>query len=919
MFRLSGYAVEHRRAPEDQPNLPRLKYNRAAIKSWDDCVWTWGWGGEGRLGTGGRDQTNKPTRLHWALDKGIRQIALGERHSLFLCASGELHACGHGRQGQLAASLQESLVPRAIPRKVFRDKVEFVAAGASSSFAVTRSGLVYAWGSGKHGCLGTGSTENRKEPTIVPELCGGKVVHVEVSSYHGHALTSGGALYSWGLNRYGQLGLGDRDERHRPEIVHEFLFRQNARVLHVAASQCFTMAIVEVIVEPDVTADSEGGHESESEDERESLAEEGLPEEHFPEEHPSEENLPEENLPEENLPEDNLPEENLPEDNLPKENPSEDRVQTAPMARRRDTMQNIERPASEGAAPATRETRSLFWKPPPKPVEEPKPLQLKHYWKPKPPDPDAPPPPRRLPSRGRPRSRNATSRHSVTSEEEPEERSGERKTVRNADGLILERRVYCWGFGDIRLCLGEEQSEWYAEKTRSPHMRHQLLPTVCDALSDLEGGVVKISLGHEHGIVLTAQQRVYTFGRNQYCQLGTRDDKDRHEPFELFFLAGCLDVFASPRSSMALRETGELYTWGRANCGSLGHGDESIRSAPHLVLSFRGRRVQHIAFGAEHAAAITSRAPTVLEKPAKVRWKKQYRSVELWRTPCNILFDGSEVQPEVFPAFVQNDEEEEHVREELDAIVRVSIARPIFDYDTAATVEAHEKPPTFVRDSSRQVRRAFPVRQRDRACPVFSERQKWLFGSSWPSLSSIDELPAAQTREALAAWITTAASTAVPEPVAHAAGEILRVVDHIVSVRVRDNGWRQRRDAAFRERKRRRRAAIVVQAHLRRLFARLRYLIHLRRCSAALRLQCWARCVAARERTRKQRRFVAARRLQSRVRGKQARKRTRRLAEARAIAQEKERALKEIARKKEEKLIKKKQKEEEEKKKNKYL
>ena len=97
--------------------------------------------------------------------------------------------------------------------------------------------------------------------------------------------------------------------------------------------------------------------------------------------------------------------------------------------------------------------------------------------------------------------------------------------------------------------------------------------------------------------------------KSRYYKLGLRDNKTRPNPEEMNFLEGCVDVQAARYWSMALRHTGEVYTWGQGRDGVLGHGEAMSRGAPHLVLSMQGRKVQQIFAGPSHAMMITSRAP----------------------------------------------------------------------------------------------------------------------------------------------------------------------------------------------------------------------------------------------------------------------------------------------------------------------
>ena len=66
---------------------------------------------------------------------------------------------------------------------------------------------VYAWGWGEHGRLGVGHEEMLLSPTEVALLSHRNVCEVRAGEQHSLAMTESGDIYSWGSNRFGQLGV----------------------------------------------------------------------------------------------------------------------------------------------------------------------------------------------------------------------------------------------------------------------------------------------------------------------------------------------------------------------------------------------------------------------------------------------------------------------------------------------------------------------------------------------------------------------------------------------------------------------------------------------------------------------------------------------------------------------------------------
>lgn len=76
------------------------------------------------------------------------------------------------------------------------------------SAAVTVCGKLFTWGHGKSGRLGHGNEEVCMLPTQVEGLAHQVVTDVAVAETHTAALTREGELYTWGRDRFGQLGHG---------------------------------------------------------------------------------------------------------------------------------------------------------------------------------------------------------------------------------------------------------------------------------------------------------------------------------------------------------------------------------------------------------------------------------------------------------------------------------------------------------------------------------------------------------------------------------------------------------------------------------------------------------------------------------------------------------------------------------------
>jgi alpha-tubulin suppressor-like RCC1 family protein len=74
---------------------------------------------------------------------------------------------------------------------------------------------VYAWGWGRYGNLGDGDRQDRHAPAAVNsasiDSSGSTVTSVACGWRHSAAVTSDGRVFTFGWSKYGQLGLGDHE------------------------------------------------------------------------------------------------------------------------------------------------------------------------------------------------------------------------------------------------------------------------------------------------------------------------------------------------------------------------------------------------------------------------------------------------------------------------------------------------------------------------------------------------------------------------------------------------------------------------------------------------------------------------------------------------------------------------------------
>ncbi|TQE08237.1 hypothetical protein C1H46_006204 [Malus baccata] len=206
-------------------------------------VWGWGYGGEGQLGLGtrvkmvssphvipciepsasGKDRSSVISQGSKVPGSYVKEIACGGRHSAVITDAGALLTFGWGLYGQCGQGNTIDQLRPSYVKSLSETKVKNIAAGLWHTLCVSVDGRVYAFGGNQFGQLGTGADEGELQtlPKILdsPGL-GSK--HAKVASCgarHSVILTEDGQLFSWGWNKYGQLGLGDSVDRNIPSQV----------------------------------------------------------------------------------------------------------------------------------------------------------------------------------------------------------------------------------------------------------------------------------------------------------------------------------------------------------------------------------------------------------------------------------------------------------------------------------------------------------------------------------------------------------------------------------------------------------------------------------------------------------------------------------------------------------------------------
>ncbi|BES87517.1 e3 ubiquitin-protein ligase [Nesidiocoris tenuis] len=201
-------------SPEDDSSSGSLSSPDNSTSSGNlnlSVMFCWGNTTNGELGLGGIEEQHilAPRELKFNHSNSIKTISCGKTHTLVVTRSGEVYSCGSNDYSQLGhdqVRTKLQLVPG-----LEASKVREVACGEYHSMALTVWGELFTWGCNNHGQLGHNTQSDIiARPKIVKALATHTIVQIACGYRHSLALTNRGELYAWGANDHGQLGIGRR-------------------------------------------------------------------------------------------------------------------------------------------------------------------------------------------------------------------------------------------------------------------------------------------------------------------------------------------------------------------------------------------------------------------------------------------------------------------------------------------------------------------------------------------------------------------------------------------------------------------------------------------------------------------------------------------------------------------------------------
>ncbi len=187
----------------------------------DGTVWSWGRNHCGQLGDG--TTVDRSTQVQVLTATGalteIVEVASGGSHSIALKSDGTVWTWGLNSGGELGngnTALQTKAVQVQMASGALTGIIA-IAGGDGHCLALDQNGTIWSWGVNTYGQLGIGSTTLQTRAVQVTNLTGITAIAAGIS--HSLALKSDGTVWSWGVNTNGQLGNNSTTQQLQPVQV----------------------------------------------------------------------------------------------------------------------------------------------------------------------------------------------------------------------------------------------------------------------------------------------------------------------------------------------------------------------------------------------------------------------------------------------------------------------------------------------------------------------------------------------------------------------------------------------------------------------------------------------------------------------------------------------------------------------------
>ncbi|KAJ9470920.1 Ultraviolet-B receptor UVR8 [Diplonema papillatum] len=218
-----GYAVQKvsRRAPAGgkEWNPPPVSVDAGTVLSRQEAesgrrtrkiLLAFGRNDEGQLGLGGSPMVNRLQEVALSAHACVVTMGCGAKHTVCAANDARIYAFGCNTHGQLGLGHKTAVHTPTPLFSLGGSDVRCIACGDEHTLLLTNGNAVYSWGRNDQGQLGLGHVDDQDTPWQVAALGDLKVDGVAAGANHSVCLAQGRTeVYTWGCNRHHQLGVGN--------------------------------------------------------------------------------------------------------------------------------------------------------------------------------------------------------------------------------------------------------------------------------------------------------------------------------------------------------------------------------------------------------------------------------------------------------------------------------------------------------------------------------------------------------------------------------------------------------------------------------------------------------------------------------------------------------------------------------------
>ncbi|XP_060073259.1 uncharacterized protein LOC132553034 [Ylistrum balloti] len=181
----------------------------------DGEIFSWGCGGDGRLGLGNEDDQCQPTEVNITEPVVVRDVRCGVDGTMFRTDVGGVFACGSNLDNKLGLNHRQGFImamknlfiktevegqkePTPV-RALARHKVLDITMGLHHSAVIVEPGHVFTFGRNTEGQLGISNTKDCSAPVEVKSMADCVINRVQCGDHYTAASTVNNELYYWGL------------------------------------------------------------------------------------------------------------------------------------------------------------------------------------------------------------------------------------------------------------------------------------------------------------------------------------------------------------------------------------------------------------------------------------------------------------------------------------------------------------------------------------------------------------------------------------------------------------------------------------------------------------------------------------------------------------------------------------------------